>query len=150
MSGTYATPLHLELGPSRRLRGWLLALHALAMLLLPVAGLPPYAALALAVAIVLSLAWHWPRHVSRTAPACIRTLTWEAERACRLQRRDGTVARATLCGQAFVQPWLVILQLAEPGRLRQHLVVLPDMLDATSYRRLRVRLRLELERLDAG
>ncbi|MEZ5540555.1 MAG: protein YgfX [Pseudomonadota bacterium] len=128
---------------------WLLAGHACAGLTLSLTPLPLPLTVLLTVALLLSLVWYWPRHVSRTAAACLQIVTWEAERQCRLQRRDGAVAQAALCGQAFVQPWLVILRLAGPGRTRRYQVILPDMLDATTFRRLRVRLRLELERRDA-
>jgi hypothetical protein len=123
---------------------WLLLVHLSALLLLPFAALPAPAAAPVAVLVVLSLVWHWPRHASRTAPSCIRALTWAGDGSCRLQRQDGGARHTTLCRQAFVQPWLVILQLREAGRLCRYLVILPDMLDRVSYRRLRVRLRMEL------
>jgi len=127
---------------------WLLLVHAAAVLLLPFAALPASAGLLIAAGILASLAWYWPRHASRTSAASIRTLTWDGDGTCHLQRRGGAVSRATLCRQAFVQPWLVILQLREQGRLRRHLVILPDMLDSGAFRRLRVRLGMELGQAD--
>ncbi|MGD2112851.1 MAG: hypothetical protein PVI50_05655, partial [Gammaproteobacteria bacterium] len=82
MSGTYATPLHLELGASRRLGAWLAAVHGLAALVLPFAVLPLPLTLLLAGAIPLSLAWHWPRHVTRTAPSCVQSLRWDGDGSC--------------------------------------------------------------------
>jgi toxin CptA len=128
---------------------WLLLVHATAALLLPFAALPVPAGLLIAAGILASLAWYWPRHASRTSAASIRTLTWDGDGICHLQRQGGAVCRATLCRQAFVQPWLVILQLRENGRLRRHLVILPDMLDGVDFRRLRVRLGMELDQADA-
>lgn len=150
MSATYATPLRLELGASRRMGGWLLAGHGLAALMLPLTPLSLSITFLLAAVILASLAGYWRRHASRMAPACIRSLVWEADGLCRLHLRDGTRCRTTLYRQAFVQPWLVILHLRGPGRRQRHLVVLPDMLDTTSFRRLRVRLRMELEQTDAA
>jgi hypothetical protein len=128
----------------------LLITHLAALLPLPFAALPPPAIAALAAALAASLAWYWPRHASRVAPGCVRTLTWAADGACRLQRRDGRELQATLVPRAFVQPWLVILRLREPGHRRRYLVILPDMLDGASFRRLRVRLRLELDQPAPG
>jgi hypothetical protein len=144
LSGKYATPLHLELHASRRMAAWLLLVHAVGILVLPFAALPLPATLAVAAGILVSLVWHWPRHASRTAPACIRTLTWNADGSCHMQRQDGAACLVTLRRQAFVQPWLVILQLREAGYLCRHLVIVPDMLEPASFRHLRVRLKLEL------
>ncbi len=127
---------------------WLLLVHTGAILMLPFAALPLPATLAVAAGILVSLAWYWPRHASRTAPACIRTLSWNADGTCHLQRQDGGACLATLRRQAFVQPWLVILQLREAGYLCRYLVIVPDMLDPASFRRLRVRLKLELGQTD--
>jgi hypothetical protein len=127
---------------------WLLLAHLSALMLLPFAALPAPAAATGAILVMLSLVWHWPRHASRTAHSCVRVLTWAGDGSCRLHRQDGGERHTTLCRQAFVQPWLVILQLREAGRLRRHLVILPDMLDGVSYRQLRVRLRMELGAVD--
>jgi hypothetical protein len=123
---------------------WLLLTHGVAVMALPFASLPLPAGLLLAAGILLSLGWYWPRQVSRRAPGTIRTLTWGSDRACHLQLQGGGVSDATLCRQAFVQPWLVILQVTETGRRRRPLVILPDMLDGVTFRRLRVRLKMEL------
>lgn len=128
---------------------WLAGVHGLAALMLPCAALPLPVMLLLAGAIALSLAWHWPRHVTRTAPACVQALRWDADGSCRLQHRDGTQQHLRLYPQAFVQPWLVILQVGESGHLRRHLVILPDMLERDSFRRLRVRLRMTADEADA-
>jgi len=124
---------------------WLLLAHAAAFLSLPFAGLPVAAVPALGAAVTASLLWYWPRHASRTAPDCVRALSWEGDGSCHLEYVDGAACRATLYRQAFVQPWLVILQLEVAGR-RRSLVILPDMLDPATFRRLRVRLRMELDR----
>lgn len=122
---------------------WLLLVHTLAVLALPFAALPGAAALLLGVAIAGSLVWHWPRHARRDAPASVRVLSWEGDGSCHLELADRTVRRATLYRQAYVQPWLVVLQLRADGR-RRCLAILPDMLDPVTFRRLRVRLRMEL------
>ncbi len=93
---------------------------------------------------LLSLAWHWPRHVKRTSPQSIQTITWGEGRACRLRLRDGTEQDVTLGSTAFVQPWLVIIHFHGRGWRCHYLLLLPDMLDRNTFRRLRVRLRMEL------
>lgn len=121
---------------------WLLLLHALA---LPAVALPPFplpVKLALLAAILLSLAWHWRRRLSQRQPRAVRGLRWEEGDLCILRLATGERLSARLAGHAFIMPWLVILYFR--GRPRQ-LVLLPDMLPAEAFRRLRVRLRMELQ-----
>lgn len=141
MSGQYATPLQLEIGPSRILATGLLLMHAAALLPLPLLDLPGAVKVALAGAVLLSLAWYWLRLVSPRNPRAVRGLRWEAGGECVLQLACGERLHARLAPRAFVMPWLVILYFR--GRTRP-LLLLPDMLPAAAFRRLRVRLRLEL------
>jgi toxin CptA len=56
-------------------------------------------------------------------------------------RRDGWIP-AEILGSSFVSPWLTVLNLKLPHRrLATHVVLLPDMLGADEFRRLRVWLR---------
>jgi len=142
LSGQYATPLQLDIGPSRSLLAWLLLLHAAALTVLALLPLPLPAVLALAVSVLLSLAWHWRLRLSPRHPDAIRGLRWEADGECVLRLASGEQLNARLARHAFVMPWLVILYFQ--GRPRQ-LVLLPDMLAAQAFRQLRVRLRLELQ-----
>jgi toxin CptA len=123
---------------------WLLLAHAAAATVLPFVALPLPVVLLVAAGILYSLCRYWPRQASRTSAGAIRTLSWDSDWSCQLQLQGGESRRATLCQQAFVQPWLVILQLSEGGRSRRCLVIMPDMLDGESFRRLRVRLMMQL------
>jgi hypothetical protein len=112
--------LRLELAPSLPLAIAVLALHALAGACL-VLVLPGAAGLGLA-ALVLALggAWAWERALLRSTGA-VRVL--ELAEQSEAQRR-------------YVTRFLVILP---AGRLmRRAIVVTPDMLDAESFRRLRI------------
>jgi Membrane-bound toxin component of toxin-antitoxin system len=140
----YATPLRLEPGRSVLLGGWLLVSHAGVAVLLPWLPLPPSVQLALGVLLLVDLLWYWRCQVVRTARGALRSLTWQDGRSCRVQLAGGAEFEATLEPRAFVQPWLVILQLRTDRWHRHHLLLLPDMLDAVTLRQLRVRLRMEL------
>ena len=140
--GQYAIPLQFEIGPSRRLLAWLLLLHAATLLVVTLLPLPVPAVAALAVAVLLSLAWHWRTRVSPRYPHAVRGLRWAADGYCVLQLASGEQLDARLAAHAFVMPWLVILYFQ--GRPR-HLLLLPDMLPVQAFRRLRVRLRMELQ-----
>jgi hypothetical protein len=121
---------------------WLALLHATALTVVVLLPLPVPAILALLVATLLSLAWHWRTRVSPRYPHAVRALRWDADGNCILWLASGEQLTASLAAHAFVMPWLVILYFH--GRPR-HLVLLPDMLSAQAFRQLRVRLRLELQ-----
>jgi len=46
--------------------------------------------------------------------------------------------------QVFILPWLVIMRFKSNRKRLHHLVLLPDMLEPGVFRRLRVRLMIEL------
>jgi toxin CptA len=140
----YATPLRLEPGRSALLGGGLLLSHAGVMVLLPWLPLPAMLQLALGVLMLGDLLWYWRHQVVRSAHGALRSLTWQDGYRCRVQLAGGAEFEATLEPRAFVQPWLVILHFRAGRSRRQHLLLLPDMLDAVTLRRLRVRLRMEL------
>lgn len=134
MSDAFEAPLRLELRPSRSLRLWLIAVHATAMLSTPLLPRWPGVALLLVAAASAGAAW---RRCRRAPPR----LLW---------RGDGSWERATdggdetlrLARRPVVHPRLVVIPLRPVGGGRiRHVVVLPDMLDAAPFRRLRVRLR---------
>ncbi len=142
-SPPYATPLRLEPARSVRLAGWLLAGHAGALLLLPGLPVDPRLQLALGLALAGSLLWHWLDAVLRRLPGSVRSFTWLTGSDCRIQPVRGPVCRVHLSGPAFVQPWLVILGYRAGRWRRRYLLLLPDMLDPDTFRRLRVRLRTQ-------
>jgi hypothetical protein len=126
---------------------WLLLLHAAALLIVALLPVSLPAGLALAVAVLLSLAWHWRLFVNPRYPHAVRNLRWEADGECILQLASGEQLTARMAKHAFVMPWLVVLYFH--GRPRQ-LVLLPDMLATQTFRQLRVRLRMELQQHSNG
>ena len=139
----YATPLHLEPGSSRLAACWLVPVHAAAVGVTPFLALPGWLLLALLVVTLASLRRSWSLHVTRRHPAAIRRFTWGSGLQCTLRRQDGAGQAGVLAEQAFVMPWLVILYFRQ-GRQRRSLFILPDMLSRESFRRLRVRLNIEI------
>ena len=147
MSVLYATPLQLDLLPSRRLVLVLAVSHGVALMLLPFTGLAPLYLLLLALLLCIA-GWHAWRNCSAIASrnfAC--RLVWGHDDRVVLTRHDGNTSPMQLLPDACVTPWLVVLRLRDSGGQTHHLPVLPDMLPRPQFRRLRVRLRLEVPRL---
>ena len=147
LSGSYATPLQLELAPSRRLAFVLATAHGAGLMLLPLSGLNADLQLLAGLLLIIS-GWHaWRSCTATAAGRGIRRLVWGRDGRVELLWRDGSSTTAQLQPGACVTPWLVVMRLHEPGRQTYHLPVLPDMLPRSEFRRLRVRLRLEIPRL---
>ncbi len=145
MSSTaYATPLRLELKPSRTLF-WLLTFsHLGAAGLLPTMGLPVWATAGLVASVLVSYLWLVARHALMRHPGATVSLLWPSGTQWHVRSRNGAEVSAQLSPESFVRPWLTVLLLRpETGGRPRNVVLLADMLDAEAFRRLRVRLRLE-------
>lgn len=147
LSGKYATPLSLEPQPSRQL-GILLAMtHAAALALLPYSQLPVWLIIPLALILLMGY-----RHSRRTRilhrhPGSIRRLVWGSGNDWRLTLGSGKRVRARLRPFAFVHPRLVILHFRRADGRASHIVLPADSLDPLLFRRLRVRLQIELSQI---
>ncbi len=145
MSSTaYATPLRLELKPSRTLF-WLLTFsHLGAAGLLSTMSLPFWVKAFLGMSVLVSYLWLVGRHALLRHPGAAVSLLWPRGDHWQVQSRNGAQVSALLSPESFVHPWLTVLLLKpESGGRARNVVLLPDMLDAEAFRRLRVRLRLE-------
>jgi len=134
LSDAFEAPLRLELRPSRSLRLWLIAVHAAVMLAVPL--LPRWPGLAVLFAAGASAGVAWCRRRQATPQLLWRgDGRWEAA-------AGGAGGTLRLARRPFVHARLVVIPLCpvEGGRTR-HVLILPDMLDAATFRRLRVRLR---------
>ncbi len=137
----YASPLVLEPGVSRYLNIYLVVVHALALVVIAVPmNLPLAVRLGIAVAIVCSFIRQW-RRTRQHAPARIRRLVWEVDDDWNVWCNDSTETVAQLRPESYESTWLVILHLQLNQGGKRILLLLPDMLDRQSFRRLRVRLR---------
>jgi len=145
LSGKYAAPLRLELGPSRTLAAWLLLVHGAPLCLLLLLPLNAWLNLATVSAAGSSLLDAWRRQVRRNHPDAVRSLLWKDAGQCQLTLQSGQRQSVRLAAQAFILPWMVVLHFNTPRRRLRYLLVLPDMLDEDVFRRLRVYLKLAID-----
>ncbi|MFO7603629.1 MAG: protein YgfX [Gammaproteobacteria bacterium] len=137
MSNPFDTPLRFRLDAVRSYQGWYLLLHlAAAALLLLATALAPGIKMFVLVLLLISLAWQWHR-LARLPSLLIQEqdLDWVLED----QRQRRTSAR--LLPECYVARCVIVLQFRLTTGKRQPLVILPHMLDRTSFRRLGVYLR---------
>ena len=83
---------------------------------------------------------HW---ATRTASRAIIGIELDADRAVRLIERTGRHIEGIVQPDSYVGAWLTTLVVRPDGKRRlRTLAVLPDMLPAEDFRRLRLLLRL--------
>ena len=82
--------------------------------------------------------------VSRHHPDAVCSMVWGEEKDCLLDLQSGRQEEVSMGEQAFILPWLVILHFNSRRRYMRYLVLLPDMLDREMFRKLRVRLKVEI------
>lgn len=135
----YATPLRLDLRPSRKLAIIVAVTYGCALGLVMLAHLVLWQKTLLCVLILASAVVHYQRYPLANNKNRIRALVWNQGSAWQIEREYSADA-ASLGPEALVLAWLVILQLRPEAGGRLYLAIVPDMLDSESFRRLRVRL----------
>ena len=131
-----------DLRPSRLLGAALSCMHAAAWLALLTLDIPVWALLALTLILSLSLHYYLRRIARLVAPASCLSLQLEGSRII-LGERSGRQIAGRLLPGSLVTPMLLVIniRLLETGKIRS-VVVMPDSLDAESFRQLRVFLNL--------
>ncbi len=135
-----ATPLRIELRPSRQLATVLVAAHAGGLAVTLPLSWPWWGTSLLGMALAASLAWNLSRHALLSHPRAVWAITWRGEGDFELSRRDGTRTAARLAPDTYVHPRLVILCFRRGRWGRSPVVLCRDAVDQESFRRLRVRL----------
>ena len=135
-------PLSLDLKPSAWLPRALLALHVAVLCLLLLAYPPSWPRNLLLTAIAAHTLWS----LRATHRADITRLELDARQHWRVVFCDGRSLDARLLRAPWVSPLFTVLSLACADGVEHQLVLLPDMVEAESFRRLRVRLR----KIDGG
>ncbi len=135
-----STPLSISLKPSRTLMMILLFAHAASGILLTILPLPIWLKSA-GVVLVLVAAWQYVRHYALlNTKNAVRELRMLPNARLDIFRTDWQSAQ--LLGEQFIHPYLTIIRCRVESRgWPITIVILPDMLDAESFRTLRVRLK---------
>ena len=130
----YANPLVLEPRRSRYLCIYLGVVHAMALVALtaPI-NLPLLLRFGIAALVILSFI----RQLRRLPP---QRLVWEADGEWQLFYADDNISTGQLRPDSYVSTLFVVLCFRLQSGGTRSVVILPDMLDPQSMRRLRVRL----------
>lgn len=138
---TSAVQRRFEFHPSHILTAVLTVAHITVLVALLPLALPLWTKLALAVVIVTSLAYHVWLDAQRAAPTSGTALVLEGDKVM-LVMRDGQELAVSVSKDSLVTPWLTILNLMPLGaHTTRRILILPDSMDAESFRQLRVWLK---------
>jgi toxin CptA len=134
-------PIRLEIGRSLWLSAILLLSHAGALWLLMLMPLLWWLAAILTGALAYSLLCGLSLHALRIGKQTIVELVWDTQGRWTLRSAGGQNIPARLSAGSYVSPYLVLLNFVTGRWWQRHtLVLLPDAVDAGSFRRLRVRM----------
>jgi len=136
-------PLRLTPRYSKQLAGYLLTTHVIALLTVIAVVRPWWLATGLAAAILFSLIHSYRRHLQYRGSNTIRSAEISGQNEWLIQQTDGVEVAAQLQPNSYIHPKLSVLNFCNEHGRRQSLILLPDGIDATSFRRLRVRLKMQ-------
>lgn len=125
--------------------GWLLIVHLTALLVVPLLDLSAWLIAVFVPVLTINLYYSWRRHVWRTHPEAIQSVTWQGAGELTVRLHSGKTVQASLVQRALILPWLVIFHYRVTGHSRHSLLLTPDMLPEDTFRRLRARLRMTMD-----
>lgn len=130
-----------KLQPSRYLAAVLVAAHGATLAVLVPLALPVWTKAALSIVLLFSLAYHLHRDALLSSKSAGMTLTLEEDHAVLTLRGSDQLAGQVL-RDSLVTPYITVLNFLPQGaRLARSVVILPDSMDAESFRQLRVWLK---------
>ncbi len=130
--------LQFKLQPSRYFAAILIIAHGAALASLLSLTVPSWSKAALATLILFSMMHHLRRNAWLSAPSAAVALVLETDRAV-LTTRGGKQLSGQVQRDSLIMPFCTVLNVLPQGaRLVHSIVILPDSLDAETFRRLRV------------
>ncbi len=142
-SAKFAVPFRIKLNTSFLLNGLLLIMYLGAFSWLWAFDLNVLIKLIIAAALVVGFINHMRQHLLRINKRTVVNLIWQEQDQWQLETPLGELINARLLGSSYVNPWLIVLNFKpEAGRRMLPVVIMPDSVDSTTFRRLSVKLRL--------
>lgn len=142
-SKKYATPLRLELKPSRVLFLVLLVLHLAALALTYYLFSNVFLLLFIAALLIFSGYFVLAGAALKKTSSAVVKLVWDANNEWILETKVGETLNAELMRDSYINSFITVLIFKCEGRmLNTHVVLLKDNVDVNTFRRLRVRLKV--------
>jgi toxin CptA len=130
-----------KLQPSHYFAAMLIAAHGVTVAALFPLTFPIWAKTALAFFVLLSLGYHLWREAWLSAPSACVALILEGDQIV-LKTRGEEQLTGQILRDSLVTPYLTVLNvLPQDAHISRSVIILPDSLDAESFRQLRVLLK---------
>ena len=127
-----------KLQPSRYLAAILIVAHGAAFAALLPLALPAWSKVALALTMLFSLVYRLRRDAWLSAPSSGTALMLDGDRVV-LTTRGGQQLAGHVLRDSLIMPYITVLNVLPQGtRFARSVIILPDSLDAESFRQLRV------------
>jgi toxin CptA len=137
-----AERVDIALGPSRGAKSIITAMAAATLAVVLCTPMHPLAKAILVLAVAAHAVAARRRHARLVGPRAVRRLRVDLAGAARVTGADGVENTGRILDGSFVAPWLTIVRwLPDGARFSRTVLVLPDMVDADEFRRLRILLR---------
>ncbi len=142
-SEKFAVPFRITLKTSFILNGALLLLYLGALYWLWAFDLNLLIRLVLLAALMVGFFNHTRQYLFRRGQRAVANLVWQDQEQWQLETVQGETINAILLSSSFVNPCLIVLNFKPvTGGRMWPVVIMPDSLDSTTFRRLSMKLRL--------
>lgn len=142
-STRFAVPFRVQLKTSFILNGALLLMYLGAGYWLWAFELTILFKLVMLAALVVGCIGHVRHYLLHRGRRSVVSLVWRDEASWQLETARGERVEARLLGSSYVTPWLIVLNFRpQAGGRAWPVVILPDSVDSTTFRRLGMKLRL--------
>lgn len=142
-SAKFAVPFRIILKTSFFLNSAILFMYLGAFYWLWAFDLNVWLKLIVLAALMIGLINHTGQYLFKKTKRAVTQLVWQDQDLWLLNTATGETIMAELSGSSFVNPWLIVLNFKpEQGGRMLSVVIMPDSVDSTTFRRLSVKLRL--------
>jgi len=105
--------------------------------------LPIWLDLPIEAAVLIGFIFHLRVYLFRNCAKAVTSMVWIEGNEWLLENCKGEEHPVTLLGNSVVSPWLIVLNFKpEKGGRKWPVVIMPDSVDSTTFRRLSAKLRM--------
>ena len=142
-SAKFAVPFRINLKTSFILNGALLFMYLGAFYWLWAFDLNLVIKFFAVAGLIVGFINHTRQYLLKTSKRAVINLIWQDQNQWQLDTAGGESLKAKLLGSSFVNPWLIVLNFKpEQGGRMLPVVIMPDGVDSTTFRRLSAKLRM--------
>lgn len=150
-SAKFAVPFRVSLQTSLLLNGLLAIMYLGAMYWIWTLELALWLVLSMQCVVAAGFVAHLRQYLFRNSNKAVKEMVWLDGKDWQLENSNGQLQQVSLLGNSVVSPWLIVLNFQpEQGGRKWPVVLMPDSVDSTTFRRLSAKLRMYGLEMTAG